>query len=766
MTPPRNAAKAGMIPPLLLLIIMVILLAQSLRGVFIPLASAASDGMVELSPGFYSHNLGMDEYIVELDYPRGAVMTAATGDLVFNLTMKGNHTMIQLYIPPEFSFTTPDTRSVWTSITNDYRYISLGRAGRGDRVAPGWWEAAVKGVKIPEGTHLIRLFNVSAPEVQGRYFFKVFIDGESIGADKFPTLVVKGGLEPAYISGRVLPGGLGGGYGGPLNVSGKVTAVGTTLDGRTVSAQAYFNASAAGSYILYGLAAGTYELTASAAGFAPTKLRETVTVMPGQSLMDVDIYLKPGVRIDGAVWSKCEGGLQPWGMKKPIEVELLDSEGEPLGSVKGNVSSDEVCYEFSIDRIQLDGHIPQDYADYVSGIEDGLYLLEAHIAGYLQGDIVALDIFGQRGVRVGIDLFKAGRIEVTVHFTDPNARRGAPLPSDRSLSVSVYGMDGSLKGRNSTMVPSGSLNWTLEVSGLPGGTYLVEASMKGYVQQAFPFITISGCGAVGGLSIILVEGGSADITIRSVDWEEPLREIGWAHPGAPIRVELYNPSGEFIIINATQPPPPETAVAVNVTGLSKGLYFINVYTLGYVQAQAYSFSVSLGCTTTLSICVIKGVKITADIVFLTEGLFSPVDTYPFKEDIPVRVEVYDQYWNLAGANITHIPETISFNVEISGFKQYAGDAAHRWINYYDTTNGVLQLDYGLPPGTYMIRVWVPGYLQEGGAAATPPPSGLASITIRLNRLAHISGVVQGLNFFGDLSPLSWAQVTAFNDVVF
>jgi hypothetical protein len=84
------------------------------------------------------------------------------------------------------------------------------------------------------------------------------------------------------------------------------------------------------------------------------------------------------------------------------------------------------------------------------------------------------------------------------------------------------------------------------------------------------------------------------------------------------------------------------------------------------------------------------------------------------------------------------------------------------VNYYDTTDGQLQKDYGLPPGEYLVMVWVPGYLQsETLTVSTSLSSSIVGIAVSLERLAHVFGHVQGLNMYQDLIPISWATVTAY-----
>ncbi len=716
---------------------------------------------VSVSPGAHSGYLGTDEDTVALDYPKSAIMMNSTGDLVFNLTLTMPHTLISVYVPPEFVFVTPDTTSVWTSITNDYNNIFLSTVGSDDSIAPDWWVITIANETVGVGTYQIRLFDVRAPNIQGRYFFKVFLDSVSIGASKFPTLVVKGSLDPAYVSGRILCGlAANCSYGQPVNALGKVTAVGTTLDGRAVKAQAYFNATD-GSYTLYGLAAGTYALTAYAAGFVPTALPQLIGVASGQSLDGVDIHLRPAARIEGTALSKLNGAAVVWSPYRSIRIELTDSQFGLLAFINSTFSATSDSFNFAFNMTDLDGHLPQDYAGYVSGVENGEYLLNAYVNGYIQTAPLEVSVANQTRIRgVTINLSKRGWLEVIVHFKD------LPPQTDGSLTVDAYAADGTFVGSNVTTVPSGVSSWGLEVTGisnstrdygLPDGTYNITATFTGYVQQESVHATLVGYGVIQ-LSVVTIRSGSASITVRSVDWERPSVETVWAYPDAPVTIEVDGPQGQM---NETvsQPQPPQTMLAVNVTDLGTGMYSVHIYTVGYLQNQSFNFSVRIGATADLSVELVKGSKIDVEAYFLSEGLVSQIDTYLYNETrIPVRVEVYDLSMHLLGANVTYTMKSVSFEVEVVGFNRYAGDPAQRWVNYYDTTDAFLQDDYGLAPGTYLVKVWVPGYQLESEPVVSVPQDGAAHVIVKLDRLSRVHGFISGFDAFDELLPLSWATV--------
>jgi len=772
----KSCLKRSSLTVLLLITIGSIAIGHSFERV-----SAAPEDSVQMSPGTYAHTLGTPADIVKLDYPKSSIMQNLTGDLSLNLTLSGDRSSIAIYIPPEFSFLQPDTTSIWTDITNDYRHISIIKLSARNPVGPLWWRVTIANLTIPRGTHAVRMFNIKAPDVCGRYFLKVFIDEESIGSENFPTVVIKGDLDPAYISGRVLYGDRAGYYGYryglPISVSGKVVAEGTTILGRAVKAQAYFNASANGCYTLYGLAAGTYELIALAAGFPPVTLNQMITVMAGQSLEGVDIYLNPSATVSGTVWSKCKGSLIQWNRVLPIRIVLLDLNASIMVYTQGFVNPSARNYNFTIDgRILLDGHVPQDNADYVSGLDLGDYYVKVYVNGYLQSEISMVHVVDYlSALQIQIDIEKSGWFEVTVHFKDYANGSTTPLPSSRLLTLEAYDLWGTLKGLNATIAPLGSHSWTLNLTGflgtdadygLPQDTYMIKAHITGYKQLWIPQATIGICSGANTLSFDLVKSAAVNVTVRSVDWQWPPQEVEWAHPGAPIRLEVISSAGDIALGLSKQPQAPATRVSMNASDLSTGTYFVKTYTTGYVQRETYTFSITIGSTADLVVDLVRGAKLNVFINFKTEELLAPIDTYPYDPAfVPVRVEVYDSLGTFAGANVSHIPGTTAFQIDVVGFNSYAGDPAYRWTNYYDTTDSKLQKDYGLALSTYLAYAWVPGYIQRSIVTATVALGGAATVIFDLHRLSHIYGKVTGYNMFGDVIPISWATVGAYGPML-
>jgi len=403
------------------------------------------------------------------DYQDYAILASTTdgsiGDFQFDFWIVEPISDIRIYMPSNFTFgytssgygdaTNPDkVYSVWTDITNDYSYISVHALAQDDPVAPGWERIEIGRIPTPisplpsfeilPGLYHIRLFQIRAPFTAGLYHFKIYVDGESIGEGNFPIVIVKSTLEPAYVTGRV---GLLGLDAATL-VSGRATAVGETSLGRYAEAVAYFGpkdfegADGHASYYrywLFGLPAGTFDLTASASGFL--KATSRITVNAAQSLAPADFELERGLEIQLTVRSKDENGPIPWGNlwqlpygtndpylpiddegpHRDVLIRLLDQYEESVGywasddieapygppwstdAIDGKrdypplilkpstlPSSNSYTVTLTDSRalpsIRLDGHVPADTADFVEGIAQGFYTVEIQVTGYVTSE--------------------------------------------------------------------------------------------------------------------------------------------------------------------------------------------------------------------------------------------------------------------------------------------------------------------------------------------------------------------------------------------
>jgi len=295
--------------------------------------------------------------------PFGAILTNSTGDLIFAINATagfiGDFTTLNILIPPEF--TVPDESQVVSTLTNNGEFLRVYHLGPLDAYAPGWTLVKV----YPDGFGLaggditfscasapcagvdsewyyVRVNGVTGPSVAGRYFFKMFLSGASsdtnsypglpahnywVPVENWPVLLVKGEIDPAIVTGTVRYAGYNStlynqGIGEAGRVWAKMTARLDPYTGQqrpdlaTIDAVGYFNATARGHYEVEGLAPGVYDLYAEAAGYPQTLCASSVTVLKGQSL-HFDCYLQPGAVIHGNVFTKHQFGEEPW----PVECQ-------------------------------------------------------------------------------------------------------------------------------------------------------------------------------------------------------------------------------------------------------------------------------------------------------------------------------------------------------------------------------------------------------------------------------------------------------------
>ncbi len=816
-------------------------------------ASTCSEvGMcVDVSPGKYDPHLGSPPALgaVKLSYPNSSILTNSIGDLLFsvNLTKAGHYSSISIYIPPDFTGLT--TSQVWTSFTNNYYNIAVSRLGSGDNVGPNWWKVSVNGLTAttnqtlfnsctfttscvalgifrPNATQYIRIFHITSPSTAGWYFFKAFVNQTSIGASNFPTLVVKASKDPAYISGTLRDSGKWNSTnaGRPISCSppycllpngygAQVVAEGIDYLGRQVSAQAFINSTAGGNYTLFGVAPGTYNITAYAAGYIPTTLRRTVSVVAAQSLENVDIYLPESVDITGTVLSEsCDGNFIRWGTNRSISIQLLYLDGTTATAVPGQGYSklitdpNAATLDFHIRReVGFDGRIPQSYANYTSGLTSNDYLLQANIVGYVQLSEVRVHVGNNTAETSStIPLIQSGTFFVTAHFRNSTSSLAAnkigSFPG--TLSASAYDLQGVLRAQNSTHVDAGSSSATVELQGLsnagilPGTYYIIARFTSSPVLSGFSNVgvrdlyyqtdelmaTIALCQIVS-VSLSMYRAAAITFSLYAIRYQTPTFSVPWRFAGARFNIEIIDSVGNVYQAspgrNTTQSVDPTRLMGLTFIGLQAGSYYMIVQTLGYTQTQILYFTVMLGQVADGSIWMIEDPVIDLTVVFKNEGLLTSIDsTQPYAQPInhldgtPARVEVFDYQGVFVAANVSYIPNlppngegTTIAHFTLAGFNQYYGDPRSIWSGFYDTTDGASQTPGGLvlypwssESRPYIIRIWVDGYYQLGQLQVIVPADQNASVIVSLDRASRISGTVLGLDFYDEARPLSWARV--------
>ncbi|MEM3608361.1 MAG: carboxypeptidase-like regulatory domain-containing protein [Candidatus Bathyarchaeia archaeon] len=745
-----------------------------------PIQSLAGDS-VDVTPGSFCYKLGKDlpgEDSVKLDYPKSAILTNIRGELLFNVTVtnlnqsdmfhspgKGSYNVpaitkaVIIYIPPEFGID-GGVAAVWTSFTNDYNpySISLSKTQSNDPVAPGWWKLSVNNLTIVgQGleaqaskrrfeanlTQYIRIFNVTSPSIAGRYFFKAFtavytssgLEVFSIGAENFPTLVVKAGLNPAYISGVVRYGGRSHPslYGMPLDArkhpdgtvllpegyGGKVYARGITGDGRIVEAQAYFNATAGGRYMLYGLEEGTYNITAQAAGYLPKTLAREVSVRRGQSLEGVDIYLEEALEVSGVIRSKHGLGEAPWGytynythpgLPRPkyvrlevtdldenvlLESPLILADPRPLLRMepRDKLDPEASSYPFRLRWEHLwDGHIPQDYANYTSGIGSGDYYVKVHVLGYVQVEYPVIHVTNETlRVSLEVDLQKASYFEVTAHFMEDGLNRLSPSPTWVGGFLYVEALDaaGRLAGFNISYVPAGTRSFTIQVRGLDLWNRFGSGESR---RTAWLYARDRG-----------LLPGSYRLNLLVVNMSADLIALNALLLASPEMREIYPPQTPALV--AAFPP--------------QILEQANRDTSLYLQLEEFKGSIGAFCDSSYSASVKLYRAGGLDLTFYAADWQHPpiIQTWAHPGK-PITIELYNSRGDLTASIYAVQPPPLFHRVRVSteGFMEFDGSLR------------IPTVAIGLKPDTYRIKVYTEGYLEDPCISSHELPVRLSMIT--------------------------------------
>jgi hypothetical protein len=493
------------------------------------------------------------------DYAVLASSSDSVGDLQFDFWIVEPVSDIRIYMPSNFTFAFTSSGqgeataydkaySVWTDITNDYSYISVGTVDSEDSIAPGWELIEIGRIPTPTvplpsfqilpGLYHIRLFQIRAPPTAGLYHFKIYIDGKTIGVGNFPIMIVKSSLEPAYVTGLVKLQDLQ----PPILASGRITATGVTEEGRYVDAVAYFgpldlertdNEGSYYRYWLFGLPAGTFELTASASGFMKASSR--IAVNAGQSLTLPDLELEKGAVVHATIWSKDERGPIPWGNlwqlpygtndpslpiddqgpHRDILVRLLDQYDESLGYwasddirapfgppwsaatidglhsyspliLKPSTVPSNSSYELTLTdarglpSIRLDGHVPADAADFVEGIGEGAYKLEVQVTGYVMKEADDWQrsftiASATQACNIELDLKRSNWILASAIIPQGSLR---PVSASTFVVVAMS-TDNVEKGLTAGTFPAGADRFTMVLEGF-NGIYNQHRTSKDY----------------------------------------------------------------------------------------------------------------------------------------------------------------------------------------------------------------------------------------------------------------------------------------------
>lgn len=548
--------------------------------------------------------------------------------------------------PVGISWDLGETTNIVTTLTDNYGNISVTRAGPLDPFGPNWWMIRIGAsgggiVFTDDGSewYYIRINQMRAPVIAGRYFFKIFLDdhypvraqnnpdnliSSTMPAENWPVVLVKGDIDPAIIYGTIRYGGSNQAlYDKPLRLAGRVRALGVSVDSssgralrRAVEARGYFNASSLGHYEVEGVAPGIYEIYASAAGFPEQKVAENIRLFQGQSL-SLDAHLKPGIEVRGEVFAKSFGSLSAWQGQFPVSVVIYDSDDYAESSIA------------TYSPINLT-HAP--FTSYARGntIFEGIGLKapsEPKLVAFPWEGPVSYYSYTSPDPRDPYGVFNgvgpAQKWWASPQNTiDPVTGLGS---TGRSFifqfgAQGVYGAPTKLSG----MIPQVFATWT---DGLQPGTYFVRAYAHRYVQTTSDgsrfkdyFFRVSSIQQDAGahIQVDLYKSGGLSVTIHFHDnpgtrLDSP---IGGPDPRRYIIAEAFDQLNQLSGLNFTTVESSSASATILLTGtgmvgvmpssdprsgvkysllryrgvrdygLLPGTHTIRVYVRGYIQASA------------------------------------------------------------------------------------------------------------------------------------------------------------------------------------
>ncbi|MEM2998606.1 MAG: carboxypeptidase-like regulatory domain-containing protein, partial [Thermoproteota archaeon] len=664
-----------------------------------------------------------------------------------------HYTDVILYIPPEFE---PYDVEVWTkgvgfgdpsiATTINVPYagnqIATTKADVKDPFGPGWWIVKVPGAinftlkNDFKEWYYIRVNNINAPKIAGRYFFKIFLNwsfplGNSVKedgteadwgyvlstmpAENWPCLLVKGEIDPGIVEGTVYALGWDPELREtPLWLPGKVELVGEAYDpytweplGREVRAMGYFNASAKGHYTVEGVAPGVYDVYVSAAGYPRMKSASGIEVHPGKSV-HLAVVLQPGAIVHGKIFAKHAYGEVPWGREMPVMVEIYDSndwpsldEGQVWGLVNNYYEDLPILYlNWEFKHLKSFSPVNLTDAPYTSYVNGPQALFERTGAGSVGGGIL-LDRKG-----VGLDNPAVAALPA-----------GHPGVTPRAVAFPWEGADTGVAGLDSKD-PNGIFN------------------------------------GVGPATAWWTDPASAQFEFRfgNKDYTTPGR---YGIYGAPTEFDGHVPQ----------------VFATWVNGLEPGTYYLRAWVNGFVQTDAagnyvdYVFTVAsqewagdiyVPMDLQLTGWINKTVHFQSGAGTMKEVDVGGPDLWRF-----LIVEARDAAGTLVAFNFTQVPATAkNVTIQLNGFGMAGPIQWDDWDSQADSSNVYHNYDpsllispvgmkfflyryrhirdYGLMPGNYRVYLYVRGFLQNDYESATVSLSG--SPTVISNRMYRGAGI--------------------------
>lgn len=604
-------------------------------------------GVPSYPPGYQSPFTNQNPIQVARDSysPEGAILTSTAdhdnvGDLIFALNFSSpntfagvkqfNYSSIAIYIPaPVFDRTgaliqdgfEPTTAINWdhgdnsnivTTITDNYGSIFVTRADQYDPFEPGSWIIYIRGppsgitfINGRDNWFYVRINQMKAPFTAGRYFFKMFLNDsyplhrggyqQSLGVqqeyvkgtmpmENWPVLLVKGEVDPGFMSGTIRYGDLNSTlYGAPINLPGRVRALGTAIDpvtgkvtGRPVAASGYFNATADGHFEIEGIAPGTYDIYASAAGFPEQRIAQKVRIARGQSL-HFDGYLDVGPQVRGIVYSRQGYGPVAWPAQRPISIVIYNTKSYDVPSI---VTSSPINLTQSPYTSYVNGNTffaSQGFSGltYSPPLVDST-TLPKKVAFPWEGPVsyysyTTPTIKDPYGLFNGVGPAQAWWVDPRTTF-DPSTGLGSS-GSEFVFQFGSYGAYG-VPAKFSGMVPQVLATWT---DSLSPGRYYVRAFLNGYVQTGFDgtndvdysFNVLNVGSSKVFIPIDLVKSCGINVTVHFHDQPSTLVEnpVQGPDPARYIIAEAFSRENTLAAFNFSQVNPTQSDITILLNGL-------------------------------------------------------------------------------------------------------------------------------------------------------------------------------------------------------
>ncbi|MBS7622325.1 carboxypeptidase regulatory-like domain-containing protein [Candidatus Bathyarchaeota archaeon] len=578
--------------------------------------------------------------------------------------------------------------------------------------------------------------------------------------ENYPVILVKGEVDPGYISGTVRYGGhsqyyYGTYYGDGVHTSGKVVAEGTALDpitnqptGRPVSATGWFlgqlpgqgedwkdrDTGSAGYYEIEGLAPGIYTLTAYAAGFVPRTLATQITVKRGQSIHGVDIYIYPTAKLQTKVYSKCPTGPVDWPTyvtldAYPASMQILPvvpGGAEVRGA--GPVGPDGVWYWATEGATTVQAK--NIWADLTSTNAPGPWNPDPAALGAAMNTYdtqAEMNAIANRYGWAWQELVDAnGTVVAWQDFT-------FDLAQDRRTFGTFWGDPSCYSGIETGWdghVPTFLADFT---SGIIPGQYRVRTWVYGYVQTKeyivdFPAVEFPGTAY---MEMDLFKGGTINATVHFHLQELPSDEVdvGGGTAGgfswSALIIEAYDANGvkqawnstDFIVWENGDQSVGQSLLLVGepnawctegrVHGMPEGTYTIKAFMNGWIQQEFQQTTVQYCTNGSLSFHLIKGAGICVTIYSRDcQDPSQPVNWKHPGENI--RLDFVSEAGSICapdyGVRNWAVQDPTTDSVSICG-----GGGSGGLVDYFRSCGGFA--GSGLPTGIYRIVVSTPGYVQ-------------------------------------------------------